>query len=195
MSCVLVAVNIFAFCTVTELFKQWIGYLWVHKLKMVIFLKAEFPNASNLFIHVLSWLWKVSLAFNFLLSWFRYLNQCWDPERLMYITYIVAVTVIYSLSSLLLIVNSAFKRYLVYFAELLAARNNGRHLTLHNYWNTSQRISNHWLLEIQKIQVQEPLHKSITFARTQVSLIDAVIVNVLWNMLNYSNKICCVLLI
>lgn len=52
MSCVLVGINIFAFYTVTELFKQSIGYLWVHKLQMVIFLKAEFPNASNLFIYV-----------------------------------------------------------------------------------------------------------------------------------------------
>lgn len=49
MSSVLVAINIFAFCTVSELFKQWIGYLWVHKLKIVVLLKAEFPNASNLF--------------------------------------------------------------------------------------------------------------------------------------------------
>lgn len=44
MSCVLVAMSTFAFCTVTEQLKQWIGYLWVHKLKTVVFLKAEFPK-------------------------------------------------------------------------------------------------------------------------------------------------------
>lgn len=93
------------------------------------------------------------------------------------------------LAFLALIVNSAFKRYLVYFAELLAPHDNRRHLTLHNYWNTSQRTSNHWLLKIQKIQVQEPLHKSITFARAQVSLTDGVIVNV-WTTLIKSVVLC-----
>lgn len=90
---------------------------------------------------------------------------------------------------LALIVNSAFERYLVYFAELLAPHDNRRHLTLHNYRNTSQRISNHWLLKIQKIQIQEPLHKSITFARTQVSLTDVVVVNV-WTTLITAVVLC-----
>lgn len=71
------------------------------------------------------------------------------------------------------IVKSAFKRYLVYVAELLAAHDNRRHLALHNYWNASQRVSNHWLLQVQKVPVQKPLHKPITSARTQVSLPDA----------------------
>lgn len=93
------------------------------------------------------------------------------------------------LAFLALIINSAFKRYLGYFAELLAPRDNRRHLTLHNYWNTSQRISNHWLLKIQKIQIQESLHKSITFARTQVSLTDTVNVNV-WTTLIISVVLC-----
>lgn len=44
MSCVLVAMSTFALCTITEQLKQWHGYLWVHKLKPVVFLKAEFPK-------------------------------------------------------------------------------------------------------------------------------------------------------
>lgn len=74
---------------------------------------------------------------------------------------------------LALVVKSAFKRYLVYVAELLAAHNNRRYLALHNYWNASQRVSNHWLFQFQKVPVQKPLHKPITSARTQVSLPDA----------------------
>lgn len=44
MSCVLLAMSTFALCAVTEQLKQWIGYLWVYKLKTVVFLKTEFPK-------------------------------------------------------------------------------------------------------------------------------------------------------
>lgn len=44
MSCVLVAMSAFTLRTITEQLKQWVGYLQVHKLKIVVFLKAEFPR-------------------------------------------------------------------------------------------------------------------------------------------------------
>ena len=44
MFCVLVARTASALSTVTEQLKQWLGCLWVHKLKIVVFPKAEFPK-------------------------------------------------------------------------------------------------------------------------------------------------------
>lgn len=135
-----------------------------------------------------SWLQK-ALAFSLSLSLVPQIDSE-VQKKLTHITNIV--TIIY----ISIPVKPRFKTHLVHVAELLAAHDNRRHLTVHNYWNASQRIGNHWLLKIQKIPVQKPLHKSIAFAGTQVSWPNTWDVGVLSHVLNYCRSIwCCVVFV